>query len=636
MATNKPHISADLAELQVKYVSLPPGAGKTTAAIEMMRRHLNRELKLPKVPKYIFYVAATVELLTQTSRNLRKVVGKKLQVNIRIAYADKRDTITVQQQVSNILSGLTNSGKDAQEFKAGSILFMTHEAFLMLSQSHHSMYADALIIFDEARKWADMISPIVLDEGTKDFFDKLFQVQPMSRNGATGISEIVARNFPENRKVLALQGCGKKAARAFHALDELHKALNTHSDAPSRMRVYAFFEKGTGRAAGSTVLIQVKLPSFPFIGFLDVYILSADFTTSQMYYFFKDEGTRRLDASQWFMDTFHPDGFKKAVNRATQRYNYVDIVALNTDPEPPAISKYEGGGLMIPRHKLVELGDLMASWEMKGSEVLDVINRVRNPMKNSPSKLDKGLVKVLKQMGAQTDMLKWLVEASHKVVRAWRKKNPSDKPALMFLNKDFNDKMNVDTKIFERLNHAETVGDNRWYESNAVVFLAAINPKPKLERLLRARLGHFGYDPREDFIVDKVIQATGRGNIRTHGIKERMLIVVPTEGLAQRVAERLGERPVYHANITEKLGNYVSWNSKLFASLSLQATDPVKAAKVAKRRAPKRKKRILTSEEKKRERALYQAAYRAKQEGNLKLYNKLEAEREALRFIPTK
>src|SRR6478736_6549527 len=115
MATNKPHISADLAELQVKYVSLPPGAGKTTAAIEMMRRHLNRELKLPKIPKYIFYVAATVELLTQTSRNLRKVVGKKLQVNIRIAYADKRDTITVQQQVSNILSGLTNSGKDAQE-----------------------------------------------------------------------------------------------------------------------------------------------------------------------------------------------------------------------------------------------------------------------------------------------------------------------------------------------------------------------------------------------------------------------------------------------------------------------------------------------------------------------------------------
>jgi hypothetical protein len=632
-------LSAGLAQLQVKYVSLPPGAGKTTAAIEMMRQHLERKLSLPKIPKYVFYVAATQLLLMQTATNLRKTVKSRLRENIRIAYSEAGDPTTVQEQVQNILAGLSNSGSKKQPFPEGSILFMTHEAFLMLSQSHLEMYSETLVIFDEARKWADMVSPVVMDDGTQDFFDRLFTVRPMrSVNDAAGISEIIAKKIPENQKMKALEGCGKKAARAFRALDELHRSLNLRDDAPSRMRVYAFFEKMRGRTSrGDTVLIQVKLPSFPFIGFLDVFILSADFTTSQMYCFFKDEGTRVLNRSQWFMDTFHPDGYEKSVRRATKRYDKVDLVALTTDQTPPAIGKYQTGGLMIPRNKLVDLGKLINSWGLKGGDVLKVISRVRNPMKNSPSKRDYEIVDALTKMGAQTDTLSWLIKASHRVVRAWRKKNPSTEPALMFLNKDFQDRADVERGLFERLNHAKTVGDNSWSSSNAVVFLAAINPDPHMARLLKARLGHLGYDPKEDFIVDRVIQATGRGNIRTHGIKDRMLIVVPTEGLAQRVAERLEERPKYHIEITEKLGNYVSWNSNLLASLMLQATDPVKAERALKDRQyrdpNKRKKRVLTPEERKKERAIYRAAYRAKLDGDIELHDKLEAERDALRFI---
>lgn len=292
---------------------------------------------------------------------------------------------------------------------------------------------------------------------------------------------------------------------------------------------------------------------------------------------------------------------------------------------------------MVPRHKLIDLGKLIDSFGLTGSDVLKVIGRVRNSMKNSPSKRDHEIVDSLNRLGAQTDMLSWLVKASHRVVRAWRKKNPSTEPALMFLNKDFQDRDDVSRKLFERLNHAKTVGDNSWSSSNAVVFLAAINPDPHMARLLRARLGHLGYDPKEDFIVDKVIQATGRGNIRTHGIRDRMLIVVPTEGLAQRVAERLDERPEYHIEITEKLGNYVSWSKNLLVSLTLQATDPIKAERALRdrkiRQSPRRKKRDMTTSEKKKERALYQAAYRAKQEGDIKLHAHLEAERDALRFV---
>lgn len=57
-----------------------------------------------------------------------------------------------------------------------------------------------------------------------------------------------------------------------------------------------------------------------------------------------------------------------------------------------------------------------------------------------------------------------------------------------------------------------------------------------------------------------------------------------------------------------------------------------KRRRTTKPKKVKRVKRTLSPEEKLKERALYQAAYRAKKNGDLELYAELEAKRDALRF----
>jgi hypothetical protein len=115
-----------------------------------------------------------------------------------------------------------------------------------------------------------------------------------------------------------------------------------------------------------------------------------------------------------------------------------------------------------------------------------------------------------------------------------------------------------------------------------------------------------------------------------------MLVVVSTEYLALRLSERLKGSPTFHTDVTQKLGNYMSWDYRRYVQTKIEREDPEKAARARKRNAPKREKRKLTEVERKRERALYQAAYRAKQDGDMETYEKLEAERDALRFVTPK
>jgi hypothetical protein len=281
----------------------------------------------------------------------------------------------------------------------------------------------------------------------------------------------------------------------------------------------------------------------------------------------------------------------------------------------------------------------MAHWGMTGTQVMEAIGRVRNPAKNPPSDIDKGIYKILTDLGAQTEMLDWMVEKSQLVVKAWRKKHPCDRRALMFLNNEFQDRAEIDEEVFRQLEHAKTVGDNRHRASNAVVFLVSLNPNQRLKTLLEARIGHLGYNVEDDFVIDRLIQASGRGNIRVAGIKDRMLIVVSTEKLATSLMSRMNQAPSYKTGVTQKLGNYMSWDYKQYSSTKLAKENPEHAQKLKKireARKARRVKRELTAEEKRYERALYQKALRARYSGNMELHDKIEAERDALRFVSSK
>jgi hypothetical protein len=88
--------------------------------------------------------------------------------------------------------------------------------------------------------------------------------------------------------------------------------------------------------------------------------------------------------------------------------------------------------------------------------------------------------------------------------------------------------------------------------------------------------------------------------------------------------------------LTEK---YVARNKerrRTFKTEEEKAETRRKATERRRLRQGVREKHVLTPNEKRKERALYQAAYRAKQDGNMELHNKLEAERDALRFVKPK
>ncbi|QRE00084.1 hypothetical protein [Burkholderia phage BCSR5] len=609
-----------LSRLMVKYVSLPPGAGKTDAAIEMMKQHIQRALDLKHKPRYVFYVATTRHLLKQTAERLHKQLSTKERRRLRIAYSEEgsKDDDTVQEQVNNILAGRTNDGKKKQAWEEGCVLFMTHKAFLALS-NHKDIIKDTVVLFDESRKWADMLGKVQLDAPAQEYFDRLFKTTPLKvgKEVYHGIHVLHARVFPENKKVSSLQG--KKAAYAFRLLDELHQSILPDDDKIVRTQAYAFFEGDSENRR----MIQVSLPSHPFSGFQDVYILSADFETSQMFHFLEMEGNTPTDASKWFMNKFSKEGYRVRLNEATSRYDYLTIAPLLADDRVPALGKYLNGGCILPLENLTLLGDYMKVNGISTKDLMTAIKRVKDPLKGKPSAAQRELVKLLHGWGGNTDMLGWLVARSTEVVAKWHKKHPCKHRALMFLNHKFRDEYDLD-ETFKQLNHGKAEGDNRFRDSNAVVFLPAINPNPHLARLLNALLGPFGYDADEDFIVDKSVQCIGRGNIRIPNIKKPMLAVVPTLGLASRLQRRYKGFPTLTTDAMDVFGCYQSWDFKTYTSIRAQARK-----KAEKELKPKRK--IRPDEIKSKLKALNARAYRARQKGDEALAKEYEAEMESIR-----
>lgn len=70
--------------ITVNYVSGVPGLGKTRAAIDFMRRHIEGGLAGKDVG-YLFYVAPTVDLLNQTIKNLKALLDPALHYVVELS-----------------------------------------------------------------------------------------------------------------------------------------------------------------------------------------------------------------------------------------------------------------------------------------------------------------------------------------------------------------------------------------------------------------------------------------------------------------------------------------------------------------------------------------------------------------------
>jgi hypothetical protein len=556
-------------DLVVNYVDAPPGTGKTRACLELMRRHVKSGASGDPVG-YIFYVAPTLDLLRQTIAGLHERLPRKLHSFIRAVRGSEqtmgRDR--TEHQVYALLNGRHDSKLDIEPFVHGSILFLTHATFLKLKR--HKKFGQTRVIFDESRKWVVQQTLRMDEPGVKDLFNALFVVRPLK--DYAGINELVARAVPENQKRHLIST--KHSAREFKKLDMLHTSLSSGAG-PVRLRVYA--------VTNGKVMLQIMLPSHPFVGFKDVHILSAAFERSQMYHLFRSENIILQNVTRPFMNTYLDQGYGMALDAIGERQSKLELVPLLADTGVP--SKYQlSSGVVLPKKNVLALTKTKNELGIATGDMRDVVAHLKDPVFNAGILKDNHRKLVIKfgELRAQTSILDWQLRTAERLARQWFSKYGQPHKGLLFLNKNDED-VSTSKRLFTKVSLGKAEGNNGYQSSNLVVFLAAVNPTPQTSTILNAIIPE--YDADEDYVIDKAVQCIGRGNIRNHDSDEKMLAIVSTMKMAESIARQMNHAPIIRRDITKKLGNYVTWTT----NLSRAEEAALNGTKKERRAAAKRK-----------------------------------------------
>jgi hypothetical protein len=402
-----------------------------------------------------------------------------------------------------------------------------------------------------------------------ELFNKLFDTVPLVVNGkeVSGFMSVHPRAVPHNQ--LATLVPRKEASKAFRQLENMFTQLTPRFDGDIvRTRMF-----GTIIGEGErTSLVKIGLPSHPFRGFKKALILSADFTTSQMYHLLKWEGCTLTDTTERFMNRYSPEGYAQARSSIEARMTDLTIVPLLNSEQMPSKNQFDSG-VILPKENLRELKQAMWRYRTNTRGLRDLVLHMRNPHR-FPALLTGNqarLVRRLRELECKTDILGWMLNTCDRLLRSWWLKNSPAKnrtqwgdvltvPGILILNNDFVEdyKEQAEALRYQMLSIGKVEGRNDFQKSNVVAFLSAVNPEPVLGRLLKALLED--YEVEEDYVVDKAIQAIGRGNIRNHASNKKMLAIVPTYDLAKRIWKRMGSKPHLSTEVMKKLGDYTFWS----------------------------------------------------------------------------
>jgi hypothetical protein len=502
--------------MNLNYISVPPGTGKTTAALNYIADHVKRGIAGEEVG-YIFYVAPTVALLDQSYTNLEKLLPND--ERLFMAVSGGKNERTVADKIAGTLNG---SDQYSLPFLHGSVLFITHTAFLGMRDN--AKFADTTVFFDESRKWVDVNTRIDLTEGGKEAFDELFD-----RVGDGPIQQMIPRSIEGEalgNRIRNDMGRGK----AIVALENMHKMAE-------QGRAKCFCTKIGGNTSRPQ-LATIALPSQPFAGFKEVYVMSADFTTSQMYHLFKHEGYEPLNRTDTFLDKWLPGGNGAARTAIERRYGTLTIVPLLDTKAMP--SKYQAqSGVAVPVDCMTQFKGRMEAAHIATARLRDLVAYKRNPrrFKTLVKPLEQKFLAQMDEMQCNLDLTGWLLQSTEAVAQNWWGEHGMTERGLMVLNEDADRAQKLSG--FDTLGLGMVEGRNDFQDCTVVAFHAAVNP--------------------EDDVVDKSIQSIGRGIIRNRNVGTPMLAIVPTVGLAERIKARMGDHPVLDTKPMKELGSYSYW-----------------------------------------------------------------------------
>jgi hypothetical protein len=546
----------------ISFVAAPPGARKTTAALNFIADHIKRGDQ-GEEPGFLFYVVPTVKLMRQSQENLAKLVSADLfKMHVRLVHSEGIHSQAVSDRIHAILDGKTLHGMHALPFVEGSVIFMTHQGFLGLKD--HELFARTSIVFDESRKWVSTVKKLSLPTGADVLFDDLFEQQKFKDSE---FSILVPKDIPPNQRASLITN--EASGEAYAELSTMHKALAKRCDGNSRVQIFAI----KAESKGAVRLTSIEMPSNPFRGFRDVTILSADFETSQMYHLLRYEDIQPANVTERFMNRWLGGKYRDCLQSIECRHSNMTILPLIDSKRMPSKTQH-AKGILLPRKHLVSLKSTMEGLDVNTPMLHAVVEYDRKEGKVGYLLNTQGiqLKSALKDYKASLDIIQWMLDQSVEATEQWWKAQGKPANGVAMLNNDAAQAGYVASpQHFHTLSIGEVEGRNEFANSNVVCFLASINPDPIVSRLLNAMLGETGYDADEDYIVDKCIQGIGRGNIRDHNSPAEMLAIVPTIGLAERIKERMKGCPfIDYRVVRSKQMTYWNFNE----AVSEEDTEP--------------------------------------------------------------
>lgn len=525
----------------IYYLDLLPGVGKTTWAIdEMCQRMMAKEV-------ITFYVAPTLALLKQVKKDLENLAETQMKSPkklIRLVESDPHSAeygcwVSVSEKLQLELEGgipflATKNAKPKPKAPLGTIIFLTHEAFLKRPKIDKT---NVCVMFDEARKFVTRPEQIMLKSAEEEkWFTKLLKdgSEPLfySDGKPTEFNKVVRARVP---KVLNKKLNSTDARLQFKEITAITNVITS----PDIDLYVSTNEKKWGRTKFR--FHQVVIPSNIFVGFREVILMSAFLKDSQMWHFLAvNPNVELIDLKVRgpYIWSLNRSLFKRSEQIKT-KLTLVTIIPLTRQNNLASLTRYDNG-ILVPEHAefLLKL-----ALEKEGyTDTKDILQLMQDRDHLVITKKLKRVFKILDRYGAQKDAFDWYCKIAAKVVANLSKNGKLRKKPLAVANV----KGGWDTYIRTNYPQFEVIpmsnqGMNIYQKHNCMFFSAALNPDRESRHLYKALLPN--YDYALDHVADACVQSATRLSIRDTESTQRNYIIVPDLKMANLLRQKLKDEP---------------------------------------------------------------------------------------------